>query len=45
MEVQNWLRGLGYPDSVQEFIDLKKDDTYMPDPSAKMHLMNIQMQL
>ena len=35
MEVQNWLRGLGYPDSVQEFIDLKKDDTYTPDPSAK----------
>ena len=35
MEVQNWLRGLGYPDSVQEFIDLKKDDTYIPDPSAK----------
>ena len=35
MEVQNWLRGLGYPDSVQEFIDLKKDDTYTQDPSAK----------
>ena len=35
MEVQNWLRGLGYPDSVEEFIDLKKDDTYTPDPSAK----------
>ena len=35
MEVQNWLRGLGYQDSVQEFIDLKKDDTYMPDPAAK----------
>jgi len=35
MEVQNWLRGLGYPDSVQEFIDLKNDDKYTPDPSAK----------
>ena len=35
MEVQNWLRGLGYTDSVEEFIDLKKDDTYTPDPSAK----------
>ena len=35
IEVQNWLLGLGYPDSVQEFIDLKKDDTYTPDPSAK----------
>ena len=34
MEVQNWLRGLGYPDSVQEFIDLKRDDTYLPDPRA-----------
>ena len=35
MEVQNWLRGLGYPDSVQEFINLKNDDKYTPDPSAK----------
>ena len=39
MEVQNWLRGLGYPDSVQEFIDLKRDDTYTPDPSA-MNALN-----
>ena len=25
MEIQNWLRGLGYPESVQEFRDLEQD--------------------
>ena len=25
MELQNWLRGLGYPESVQEFRDLEQD--------------------
>ena len=35
LQVHNWLRGLGFPDSVQEFIDLKTSDTYSPDPSAK----------
>jgi len=35
MAVHNWLRGLGFPDDVQEFIDLKNNDTYSPDPSAK----------
>jgi hypothetical protein len=24
MEIQNWMRGLGYPESVQEFRDLEK---------------------
>ena len=24
MEIQNWMRGLGYPESVQEFRDLAK---------------------
>ena len=35
MELQNWIRGLGYPDSVQEFRDLEKDGivkgTYVKD--------------
>ena len=25
MEIQNWIRGLGYPEEVQEFRDLQKD--------------------
>ena len=24
LEVHNWIRGLGYPESIQEFSDLKK---------------------
>tara|TARA_Y100001938_G_scaffold143664_1_gene216828 strand:+ start:738 stop:1283 length:546 start_codon:yes stop_codon:yes gene_type:complete len=32
LEVHNWLRGLGYPESIQEHIDLKKNDIYTPDP-------------
>ena len=35
LQVHNWLRGLGFPESVQEFIDLKSNDEYSPDPSAK----------
>lgn len=35
LEVHKWLRGLGYPYSVQEFIDLKASDKYFPDPSGK----------
>ena len=35
LQVHNWLRGLGFPESIQEFIDLKTSDTYSPDPSAK----------
>ena len=35
LEVHNWLRALGYPESVQEFIDLKAKDPYNPDISAK----------
>tara|TARA_B100000902_G_scaffold149601_1_gene146151 strand:- start:66 stop:623 length:558 start_codon:yes stop_codon:yes gene_type:complete len=27
MEIQNWLRGLGYPETVQEFRDLEKSGT------------------
>ena len=29
------MRALGYPESVQEFIDLKVKDLYNPDNSAK----------
>jgi|TARA_R100000479_G_C6271958_1_gene159854 hypothetical protein len=35
LEVHNWLRALGYPESVQEFIDLKAKDPYNPDINAK----------
>jgi len=35
LQVHNWLRGLGYPNSIQEFIDLKAKDKYFPDTSAK----------
>lgn len=26
MEIQNWMRGLGFPESLQEIYDLQKDD-------------------
>ena len=35
MQIHDWLRGLGYPESIQEFIDLKKSDEFSPDPSAR----------
>lgn len=35
IEVHNWIRGLGFPYSVQEFIDLKKDDEYYPDNDSR----------
>ena len=35
MQIHDWLRGLGYPESIQEFIDLKKGDDFSPDPSAR----------
>jgi hypothetical protein len=35
LEVHKWLRGLGYPYSIQEFIDLKSNDEYLPDNAAK----------
>jgi hypothetical protein len=35
MEVHNWLRGLGYPESVQEFIDMKAENIYDPSISSK----------
>jgi hypothetical protein len=35
LQVHNWLRGLGYPNSIQEFIDLKANDEYFPNSSSK----------
>jgi len=35
IEVHNWIRGLGFPYSVQEFMDLKKDDEYYPDNDSR----------
>ena len=35
LEVYNWLRGLGFPESVQEHLDLKKGDVYNPSTSFK----------
>ncbi len=35
LEVYNWLRGLGFPESVQEHLDLKKGDQYNPSTSFK----------
>jgi len=35
LQVHNWLRGLGYPNSIQEFIDLKANDEYFPNTSSK----------
>ena len=30
MEIHNWMRGLGYPESLQEIYDLKEDAEYNP---------------
>ena len=35
LEVHKWLRGLGYPDSISEFAELKNDDKYIQDPSGR----------
>ena len=35
LEVYNWLRGLGFPESIQEHLDLKKGDQYNPSTSFK----------
>ena len=35
LEVHNWIRGLGYPESIQEFSDLKENDQYFPTTSAR----------
>ena len=38
MEVHNWLKGLGFPESIQQFIDLKRGDEYTPEVGAKSAL-------
>ena len=35
LEVHKWLRGLGYPDSLSEFEELKNEDKYIQDPSGR----------
>jgi len=30
LEIHNWMRGLGYPESLQEIYDLKEKDEYHP---------------
>jgi len=39
MEIQNWMRGLGYPDSVREIIDLQnqKTRTIIPDKTMDIY--------
>ena len=38
MQVHNWLKGLGFPESIQQFIDLKQADEYTPEVGAKSAL-------
>ena len=35
MEVHNWLRGLGFPESLDEFTALKENDKYNPTNDAR----------
>ena len=35
MEVHNWLRGLGFPESLDEFTALKEQDIYNPSTDAR----------
>ena len=35
LEVHNWMRGLGFPDSLAEFSSLKDDDKYIQDTSGR----------
>ena len=35
LQIHNWIRALGYPESIQEFIDLKAKDPYNPDIDAR----------
>ena len=39
MELQNWIRGLGYPESVQEIWDLQEEDRDITTKSS--HVMDI----
>ena len=35
LEVHKWLRGLGYPENIEEFSTLKTDDRYFPSQGVK----------
>jgi hypothetical protein len=39
MEIQNWMRGLGYPNNLDEIYKLQKQNTYLDTADSK--LMNI----
>jgi hypothetical protein len=39
MEIQNWMRGLGYPESLAEIYNLQREDTFVDTTDSK--LMNI----
>lgn len=39
MEIQNWIRGLGYPESLEEIYDLQNEKKYVDTTNSK--LMNI----
>jgi hypothetical protein len=36
MEIQNWMRGLGYPESLKEIYDLQKSGKYSDSASSKL---------
>ena len=38
MQVHNWLKGLGFPESIQQFIDLKRGDDYTVNEGSKSAL-------
>ena len=38
MEIQNWMRGLGYPDSVREIIDFQNEETRTIIPDKTMDI-------
>jgi hypothetical protein len=39
MEIQHWMRGLGYPENLEEIYNLQKEDTFVDSTDTK--LMNI----
>ena len=38
IEIQNWIRGLGFPESLEEIYDLQKDDLVTVEDSVGMNL-------
>ena len=38
IEIQNWIRGLGFPESLEEIYDLQKDDLGTVEDSVGMNL-------